>query len=215
MGVRLMLVDDHYMTRLGLRTFLETQLGLEVIGEAEDGAAAVEKALTLKPDIVIVDFGLPGWDGAEVTRQILKSAPQVKIIAYSMYADRKHVREMFLAGASAYLTKDSPYEELIPAVQAVMTDQRYLSARIADLVVSEFLRRPRESEPADESILTTREREVLKLLAEGMTTRRIGAALNISEKTVETHRRQIMGKLNLHSVAELTKYAIREGLSAL
>jgi len=214
MSIRILLADDHKIVREGLRALLEKQPGMEVIAEAEDGRTTVRLARELSPDVVIMDVAMPDLNGIGATDQIIAEAPDVKVVALSMHSDRRFVMEMFKAGASGYLLKDCAFEELARAVRAVAAGQTYLSPGIAGVVIKDYVRRLSETNSAF-SILTSREHEVLQLLAEGKSTKQIASRLHVSVKTVETHRRHIMEKLDIHSVAELTKYAIREGLTPL
>ena len=215
MSVKIILADDHRIMREGLRALLEKQSGMEVIAEAEDGRTTVDLAYELKPDVVVIDISMPDLNGIDATRQIISAAPNIKVIALSMHSDRKFVREMLAAGASGYLLKDSAFEELGTALAAVINNQTYLSPKIADTVIKDYLGKIDTTESKTSPSLTNREREVLQLLAEGRTTKEIASKLCVSIKTIETHRKQIMEKLGLKSVAELTKYAIREGLTSL
>jgi two component transcriptional regulator, LuxR family len=215
MKISIVIADDHKIIREGLKSLLEKQADLEVLAEAEDGLTAAKLAHKLHPDIVIMDVAMPVLNGIEATRQITAEVAGVKVIALSMHSDKRFVLQMLKAGASAYLLKDSAFEELITAVHTVVGNQPYLSPKIADVVVKEFLHSISKTESSVYTILTAREREVLQLLAEGKPTREIASTLHLSVKTIETHRQQIMEKLNLRSIAELTKYAIREGLTTL
>jgi len=215
MSARIIIADDHKIVRDGLRALLEKDAGIEVIAEAEDGRMAVRIARQLVPDVVIMDIGMPDLNGIDATRQIVSEVPGVKVIALSMHSDRRFVAQMFKAGASAYLLKDCAFEELSRAVKAVLANQTYLSPEITGPVMEDYVRHLAKADVSGFSILTPREREIIQLLAEGKTSRQIAAALNVSVKTVETHRQQIMSKLNVHSVADLIKYAIREGLTSL
>lgn len=215
MSVKIILADDHRIMREGLRALLEKQPGMEVIAEAEDGRTTVDLAHDLKPDVVVIDISMPDLNGIDATRQIISASPRIKVIALSMHSDRKFVREMLAAGASGYLLKDSAFEELGAALAAVINNQTYLSPKIADTVVRDYLGKIDTTESKTSPTLTHREREVLQLLAEGRTTKEIASKLCVSIKTIETHRKQIMEKVGLKSVAELTKYAIREGLTSL
>jgi DNA-binding NarL/FixJ family response regulator len=215
MSVKIILADDHRIMREGLRALLEKQSGMEVIAEAEDGRTTVDLAHELKPDVVVIDISMPDLNGIDATRQIIRASPHIKVIALSMHSDRKFVREMLAAGASGYLLKDSAFEELGAALAAVLNNQTYLSPKIADTVVRDYLGKIDTTEAKTSPTLTHREREVLQLLAEGRTTKDIASKLCVSIKTIETHRKQIMEKVGLKSVAELTKYAIREGLTSL
>jgi DNA-binding NarL/FixJ family response regulator len=215
MPVRILLADDHRIVREGLRDLLEKRTDLKVVGEASDGMEAVRLASELRPDVVIVDVSMPVLNGIEATRRIVAEHPAVKVVALSMHPDRRYVIEMLKAGAVAYLLKDSAFDELIHAIESVMARASYLSPAITDMVVREYVASlPREGGTAY-SVLTAREREVLQLLAEGLPTKTIASRLGVSVKTAESYRQQIMEKLDLHSVAELTKYAVREGLTQL
>ncbi len=215
--IRILIADDHKIMREGLRALIDKEIGMEIIGEAKDGQTTVKLARKLTPSIIVMDIGMPELNGIECTRQILSDNPKAKVLALSMHSDRRFVTEMLRAGASGYLLKDAAFEELIRAVRTVASGRSYLSPDIAGSVIENYVR---QSSPTPEkisafSVLTNREREVLQLLAEGNTTKEIAATLFVSVKTVETHRRNIMKKLDLHSVAELTKYAVREGLTML
>jgi two-component system, NarL family, response regulator NreC len=215
MKTRILIADDHKIIRDGLRALLEKQGDMEVIAEAEDGISAVKGALKASPDVVIMDIGMPGLNGIEATRQVVAGNRNIRVIALSMHTDRRFVLEMLEAGASGYLLKESAFEELASSIRTVMAGQPYLSPKITDVVIKEYLHNATKGESTVFKLLSAREREVLQLLAEGKGTRQIAALLNVSVKTVETHRQQIMEKLDIHSIAELTKYAIREGLTSL
>jgi DNA-binding NarL/FixJ family response regulator len=215
MSTRVLLADDHRIIREGLRSLLQKQPDMEVVDEAEDGITAVRLTEKLHPDIVIMDIGMPDLNGIEAARQIIARVKNVKVIALSMHSDKRFVLEMLKAGASGYLLKDCAFEELIGAIRTVRSGQIYLSNRVTGVVVDEYLHSRPVSDVSAYNLLSAREREVLQLLAEGNTTKSIAASLNVSTKTIETHRQQIMEKLNLHSVAELTKYAVKEGLTSL
>jgi DNA-binding NarL/FixJ family response regulator len=212
MAIRTILADDHKMFRDGLRALIEKEQDIKVIGEAENGRTTVQLARELSPDVVVMDIGMPDLNGVEATRQIVTQCPSVRVIALSMHSDKRFVTEMLHAGASGYLLKDCAFQELAQAIRTVARNQAYLSPRIAGVVVTDYAGRLPATKVA---ALTPREREVLQLLAEGKNTKEIASALNVSVKTVETHRAQIMERLDLHSVAELTKFAIREGLTSL
>jgi DNA-binding NarL/FixJ family response regulator len=215
MSIKIILADDHRIMREGLRALLEKEAGIEVIAEADNGRTTVELSRELNPDVVVIDIGMPDLNGIDATRQIVSESPAVKVIALSMHSDRKFVREMLSAGASGYLLKDSAFEELGTALSTVINNQTYLSPKIADTVVKDYLGKIETKESKLSPALTKREREVLQLIAEGKTTKDIASQLYVSIKTIETHRKQIMDKVGLNSVAELTKYAIREGLTSL
>lgn len=215
MIVRILIADDHKIILDGLCSLLEKNDALKVIGQAADGLSAVRLAGELSPDLVIMDISLPGLNGIDATRRILEANPRVKIIALSMHKDGRYIAEALKSGAMGYLLKESAFDELIAAIRAVMKGQCYLSASIADLVIKDYIRHLEKTDSGIFTVLTPREREVLQSLSEGLSTKRIAARLEVSVKTVETHRAQIMAKLDIHSIAELTKYAIREGLTSL
>jgi DNA-binding NarL/FixJ family response regulator len=215
MSIRVLLADDHQMLRDALRSMLESDGHLEVVGEAGDGRAAVKMARTLAPDIVVMDITMPDLNGVEATHQIKAENPAVKVIALSRHSDRRYVLRMLEAGASGYVLKAAAYDELRRAIQVVSQGKSYLSPDITGIVVDAHVRPASEPDASIDAALGPREREIVQLLAEGYTSPEIGQRLHISARTVETHRRNIMKKLGLHSVAELTKYAIREGLTPL
>jgi len=212
MSIRILLADDHKIVRDGLRTLIGKEAGMEVIGEAENGRKALKMAEKIRPNVVIIDVTMPDMNGIEATRKMVTEIPGVKVIALSMHSDRRFVLGMLEAGASGYLMKDCAFDELAKAVRSVSTGQTYLSPSIADVLVKGYLDRVNEKLSVARSPLTEREREILQLLAEGRSSKEIAAHIGVSVKTVETHRRNMMQKLNMRSVAELTKYAIREGL---
>jgi two-component system, NarL family, response regulator NreC len=215
MSTRVLIADDHRIVRDGLRALLEKQADINVVADAENGRATVQMALRLKPEIVIMDVSMPDLNGIDATRLIVSQLPGVRVIGLSMHSDRRFVAQMFKAGASAYLLKDCAFEELFRAVRVVLAGQTYLSPEIAGPVMEDYVRRFSETDTTGFSVLTAREREVLQLLAEGKSTKHVAANLNLSIKTVETHRQQIMSKLNIKNAADLVKYAIREGLTSL
>ena len=216
MEIRLLLADDHQIMREGLKALIEKERGITVVGEAEDGKTTVELARKFSPNVVVMDVAMPDLNGIEATRKIVKAHPNVKVVALSGHVNQGFVREMFAAGASAYVLKQTACEELVRAIRAVVAGKKYLSSEVARGVVDAYVEL---SEPTSQtpvfSVLTEREREVLQMIAEGQSTKDIGGEIGVSVKTVETHRHNIMEKLNLHSVAELTKYAIREGITAV
>jgi len=207
------LVDDHQLLRAGLRTLLSKERDLEIVAEASDGREAVKLVAKHSPDVVVMDIGMPNLNGIEATRQIREIAPRTRVVALSMHSGAQFVSRMLEAGASAYLLKDSAHEELLHAVRAVTAGQVYLSPAITGVVVDDYVRRAGTTNARP--VLTPREREVAQLLAEGRSTKEIAGQLFLSVKTIETHRQHIMEKLNISSIAELTKYAIREGLTEL
>ena len=213
--IKILLADDHKLLREGLRALIEEQRNMTVVAEAEDGRSAVRLAAELSPDIIVMDISMPGLNGIDATRRIAAENPGIKVIALSMHADRNFVVEMFKAGAAGYLLKDCAFEELINAIRAVSCKKAYLSSKLSDTMIKDYVNLFPKKKLSAFSALTAREREVLQLLAEGKNTREVAAKLNVSTKTVETFRRLIMNKLDIHSVAELTKYAIRTGLTSL
>ena len=215
MSIKILIADDHKIFREGLRALIEKQPGMEIIDEVENGRKAVQLVRELLPDVVIMDIAMPNLNGIEATRQIVAKAPSVKVVALSMHSDKRFVVEMLKAGASGYLLKDCAFEELAHAICAVRSNRTYLSPKIADMMIKDYVRLFPKTKLSVSSILTPRQREVLQLLSEGKTTSQIGQDLQVSVKTVETYRQQIMDKLDIHSVAELTKYAIREGLTSV
>jgi len=215
MNFKVLLADDHKIVRDGFRTLLAKNAEIRVVGEAENGRTTVQLTKKLKPDIVIMDVAMPDLNGIEATRQIISECPDVKVIAVSMHSDRRFVSEMLKAGASAYLSKDYAFDELETAIRTVISNKIYLSPDISGVLVDNYVRQTPNPDSSAFSLLSQREREVVQLLAEGKTAKEIADELNVSVKTVETHRTNIMGKLNIHRLAELTKYAIREGLPPL
>jgi len=214
MSIRILLADDHKIMRDGLRSLLEKQSDMEVVAEAENGRTTVQLAQKLLPDVVIMDIAMPDLNGIEATRQIIATAPSVKVLALSMHPNRAFVTGMLSAGASGYLLKDSAFEELARAIRVIVMNQTYLGLGITKAVVKDYVRHLSATGPSAPH-LSPKEREVLQLLAEGVTTKQIASRLYVSVKTIETHRQKIMEKLDIHSIAELTKYAIREGLTHL
>ena len=215
MDIRIIIADDHQIVRQGLRVLIEKEPDMEVVGEAEDGQATVSLAKELHPHIVLMDIKMPDLNGIEATRQILTDMPDVKIIALSMYPDQRFVMNMLKSGARGYLLKDSAFEELAQAIRLVMANKTYLCPLVTEVVVKDLVTLNPASNQTALAVLTSREREVLRLLAEGKRTSQIAQLLDISVKTVDTHRQQIIHKLGIRSLAELTKYAIREGLTSL
>jgi DNA-binding NarL/FixJ family response regulator len=210
-----LLADDHKIMRAGLRSLLEKNANVSVVAEAEDGHQAVQLAGQLRPDLVIMDISMPKLNGIEATRQIMADLPDTKIIALSMHSDKRFLVEMFQAGAVGYLLKDCAAEELEQAIKTVAAHQCYLSPKIAGVLLEDYLDRFQSRPATAASVLSAREREVLQLIAEGWSTKNIAEHLYVSIKTAESHRRAIMKKLDLHTVAGLTKYAIKEGLTSL
>jgi two-component system response regulator NreC len=214
MSIKVLVADDHQIMREGLRAMLEKEHDIVVLGEAEDGRMVERLARELSPDVIIMDVAMPNLNGIEATRQIVTELPEVKIIALSMHDDRRSVLNMLQAGAAGYMLKDSAFTDLAKAIRMVMSGKTYLCREMMDIVVKDYVTSPQSAQSSAFHLLSAREREVLQLIAEGKTSAQIGDKLHISVKTVETHRQQIMVKLKIRSVAELTKYAIREGLSS-
>lgn len=215
MSVRVLIVDDHAIVRQGLRALIESRTDMKVIGEASHGRDALKVARVQVPDVVVMDITMPELNGIEATRQLLKCLPDARVVGLSMHSERRLVVEMLRAGASAFVLKEYVFDELLNAIREVMSGRKYLSPKLIALIVDDYARKQLPDDLPAESSLTPREREVLQLLAEGVPTKGIAGKLHVSAKTVETHRKNVMEKLHTHSVAELTKHAIREGLTSL
>jgi DNA-binding NarL/FixJ family response regulator len=215
MKTKILLVDDHKILRDGIRSLVKGYDDIDVIGEAPDGRTALQMVKELSPDLVIMDISMPDMNGIDATRKIRNEHPDIKVIALSMHHDKQFVSEIFRAGASGYLIKDSAFDELDHAIRVVMSGKTYINPLIASIVVESLVSQSSTPSSQSFSLLTEREREVLQLIAEGRSTKQIAYDLSVSSKTVESHRRQVMGKLNIRSVAELTKFAIREGLTTI
>ncbi len=213
MSIKVLIADDHKMMCEGLHQQLSNSPGIEVVGEATNGREAVQMALKVKPNIVIMDLNMHDLNGIEATRIIRSRSPSVKILVLSMYNDSLFVTNALKAGASGYILKEHTFEDLVKAIRMVDLGQIYLSPEITTVVVSNYLSQVKTE--SDSQVLTSREREVLQLIAEGKRTKEIAATLCISSKTVGSHLRHIMVKLNTRSVVGLTKYAIREGIAFL
>ena len=213
--IRIILADDHEILREGLRGILQKYPDIQIIAEAENGTRTIELARELSPDVVIMDITMPDLNGIEATRQILRDVPSVKIIALSMHSDREFIERMLHVGASGYLLKHCASRELITAIRMVRAGKYYLSQTIKDISIDQILTRKKESPLSPLSMLTSKERQVLQMVAEGHPTKYIADKLHVTENTIEKHRQHIMDKLGLHSIAELTKYAIREGFTSL
>lgn len=215
MSIRILIVDDHEIMREGLVALLRKHDEMEVIGEASDGRGAIQMAQELSPDIVIMDISMPNLNGVEATRRILHKCPNVRILALSTYSDRSMVAKMLKAGAAGYMLKESAFSELIKAIEAMVQNKTYLCTKVANVVLNDYMNMLSDPKRGAGGGLTAREREVLQLVSEGKTTKKIAAELHLSVKTVDSHREHIMDKLNIHNMAGLTKYAIREGLTSL
>ena len=215
MSIKILLADDHKIIRDGLRSLIEKHPEMDVVGEAENGRTTVQLAQDLDPDVVIMDISMPDLNAMNATQQIIADVPGIKVIALSMHSDKRFVVGMFKAGASGYLLKDCAFDELEQAIKTVLADHTYLSPKIATVVIKDYVPYLTEQDSSALSDLSSREREVLQLLAEGKSTKQIAAELYLSAKTIETHRQNIMEKLGVHTLAELIKFAIREGLTSL
>jgi DNA-binding NarL/FixJ family response regulator len=205
---RILLVDDHAVVRQGFKMILGAQADMEIAGEAANGREAVELAAQLNPDIVVMDVAMPELNGIEATRRLVAANPHIRVIALSMHKDSVYVREILRAGARGYLLKDSGADDLVKAIRAVAGGESYLSPAVSNAVLDDY--RKHVTNPID--LLTSREREVLQMLAEGKTNKEIAVVLNLSVYTVDAHRGRIMEKLNLHSINELVRFALRNGL---
>ena len=215
MDIKILLADDHKIVSDCLKPLLNEQSDMQVVARAANGRMAVKLTQKTKPDVVIMDITMPDLNGIEATRQIIAHCPEVKVIALSMNSGRRFVTGILNAGASGYLTKTCSFEELVSAIRNVAANKKYLSPEISDIVIEESLVKSSIEKPSVSSLLTSREREVLQLLAEGKTVKEIAHQLFVSIKTVHTHRKQLMEKLNIDSIAKLTKYALQEGLTSL
>jgi DNA-binding NarL/FixJ family response regulator len=215
MTTRIILADDHKILRDGLRSLLESKLGMEVVAEAGDGRTAILLIKKHNPQIAIMDITMPDINGIEATRQICEESPGTKVIALSMHSDKRFVAQMLAAGAMGYLLKDCAFEELERAIKTVLANNTYVSPGIAGVLVKDYVDRLDSNNLSGSGELTPQERKVLKAIAEGKNTKEVAFLLDISVKTVETHRQHLMEKLNLHTTAQLTKYAIREGLTTV
>lgn len=211
MEIKVLIVDDHKILREGLQNIIEQNAGLKFAGEATNGRDAIKLCKQLKPDVVLMDIAMEGLNGIEATHQIVHESPDTKIIALSMHSNKRFVMGMFKAGAYGYLLKDSGTEEVVHAIKTVASNQKYVSQQISGTLVNEFVS-PSESR---KSQLTSREKEILQLIAEGKSSKEIAGMLFLSSKTIDAHRKNIMDKLDLFTIPDLTKYAIKEGLTSL
>jgi len=211
--LRIVLADDHIVMRTGLRALLERQPNLEVVGESENGRETVELAASLNPDVVVMDVGMPVLNGIEATKTIVTQCPATAVVILSMHADESYVMRALKAGARGYLLKDSAAADLISAIQAVSQNKSFFSPKVSRILAEDYVRVLKQKGAVDSyDLLTSREREILQLLAEGKANKEVATALNISPYTVETHRSHILEKLNLHNPAELILYAVRKGI---
>ena len=215
MSIKVLLADDHKILREGLISLLKKQNDIELIGEAENGREAVRKTLELKPDVVIMDIGMPELNGIEATKQINAAMPDVKVIALSIHSDKRFVTGMLKAGALGYLLKDSAFKELVKAVNAVIDNNIFIGSGITEIIMEDYLQLLNKDTSTPDSPLSERENEVLRLLAKGKNAKEIASLLNVSPKTIETHRQHIMDKLNINNLVDLVKYAIQSGLISM
>ncbi|MBW1744756.1 MAG: response regulator transcription factor [Deltaproteobacteria bacterium] len=215
MSIKILIADDHRIMRSGIRSLLDKEADMEVVGEAENGRMTVRLAQKLSPDVVIMDIAMPDLNGIDASRQILSEDPNIKVVALSMHSNEQFVAGMLNAGASGYLVKDCNLQELCLAIRSVVANRSYLSPGVANIVLETYRREVSRAERPEFDLLTSREREVLQLVAEGKISRKIASHLHVSMKTVDAHRHQIMHKLDIHSVAGLTKYAILKGIMSL
>ena len=214
--IKILLVDDHEIVRCGLRSIIDEQRDMEIIGEAENGRVAVDLANKLRPNIVIMDISMPDMNGFEAARQICEISKNIKIVALSMYHNKRFITDMLKIGVSGYISKALVHDDLIRAINAAIDDGVFLSSNVTALMAQDYVSNASASAGySDVSTLTPREREVLQLIAEGKSTKEIALHLHVSVKTIESNRRKVMQKLNIHSIANLTKYAINEGLTSL
>jgi len=212
--MKVLIAEDLGVVRQGLRALIEEETDIEVVGEAKDGLEVVEVAKQLSPDVILMDISMPNLNGVEATRIIRESNPKIRIIALSVHFDKRFVMEMLGAGASGYVLKSYLFDEVLRAIRTVGTGQHYLSPKITEIVLDNYIPFITRIEDSKKEHLTARERQVVQLFAEGKTTKQIALQLHVSPKTVDSNRRQVMNKLGISSVAELTKYAIREGLTS-
>lgn len=211
--LRILLADDHIVMRSGLRALLERQPNLEVVGESENGRQTVELASSLKPDVIVMDIGMPILNGIEATKTIVSEQSTIAVIILSMHADESYVMRALKAGARGYLLKDSAPADLLGAIQAVSQNKSFFSPKVSRILAEDYVRVLKQKGGVDSyDLLTSREQEILQLLAEGKANKEVAAALYISPYTVETHRKHILEKLNLHTPAELILYAVRKGI---
>lgn len=215
MTIKIVVAEDHTITRQGILSMLNQRSDMEVVGQAENGRQAVQIAAKLNPDVMIMDVMLPEMNGIEATRKITSANGKTKVIALSMHSDKRLVRRMLHSGASGYILKDCALNELVRGIQSVAQGLAYLSPKITDVLVNDLTNSQDNEDSTLYSDLTNRERETLQLIVEGRSTKKIAHQMYISIKTVESHRRQIMQKLNIDNIAQLTKYAISEGLTSL
>lgn len=211
--IRILLADDHTVIRRGLRALLERQNGFAVVAEAADGREAVETAAAVGPDVAVIDIGMPNMNGIEAARRITEKRPETAVVILSMHADESYVLRALKSGARGYLLKDSPEDDLINAIRAVHNGKAFFSPEISKMLAEDYMRQMRQRGVEDSyELLTRREREILQMLGEGNSNKDVATKLNLSLHTVETHRGNVLEKLNLHSTAEMILYAVRKGI---
>jgi DNA-binding NarL/FixJ family response regulator len=210
--IRILIADDHAIVRRGLRTLLEAQAGWEVCAEASNGREAVERGEELKPDIAILDIGMPELNGLDAARQILKSSPQTEVLILTMHQSEEVVAEVLKAGARGYVLKSDADQNLVAAVDAMLQHKPFLSSNVTDIILSDYLKGRIDKTSESRRRVTSREREIIQLLAEGKSNKEVASALDISTRTVETHRAHVMHKLGLASFGELVRFAIRNNI---
>lgn len=213
--MKILIADDHGIVREGLKFLLEKQSDIQIVAEARDGSEAVKLTAELLPDVVIMDISMPNLNGIEATRLILGQNPVVRVIILSMYSDRRFVTKALKAGALGYVLKSYLFDELLKAIHTVARNEHYLSPQITDVLVEDYIKQRPTAKAGTSDKLTSRDNQILQLLAEGKSIKQIALTLNISPKTADANRRKIMNKLDIFSIAELTKYAIREGLTSV
>lgn len=214
MAIRIVITDDHQLFRVGIANLLSGSPQIEIVGQAENGQEAIEKAKLLKPDIVIMDLTLPVINGVDVTRILYNELPEVRVLVLSMHADKKYIKDALEAGAYGYLFKDCTYDQLLEAIHTVFQGKKYLSDKITEVLIQDYLNRDEEIHDSSQD-LSERELKILKLIAEGKSTREISDLLFISVKTIGTHKQHILEKLNLKTSADLIKYAIKNGIVSI
>ncbi len=210
--IKVLVADDHTILRQGIKALLDNQEGIEVVGEAKDGREAIKLIEELLPDVILMDIAMPGLNGAEATRRIKKKFPKMKVLVLTMYANEEYISQTLNAGANGYLVKETAFQDLITAIKAVYRGEAFMSPSISKKVMNSYIQQDRGDKKKICEILTTREREILQLIAEDNSSKKIAETLFISPKTVETHRTHIMDKLNIHNRSGLIKYAIRKGM---